>query len=98
LNWAIRNQPATPIQVDNACVCAEGIINATVKQCHSKAIDMRFYWLHDGIAQGQFSIHWKSGATNLANYYTKHHAPAHHQQVRPLYLHESDSHWLWPPS
>jgi hypothetical protein len=31
-------------QVDNAW-CAEGIINATIiKQCHSKAIDMRFYW------------------------------------------------------
>jgi hypothetical protein len=67
-------------QVDNAC--AEGIINATIiiKQCHSKAIDMRFYWPRDHVAaQGQFSIHWKSGATNLASdYYTlhiKHHAP-----------------------
>jgi hypothetical protein len=83
-------QPTSHSHSSGQCLCVEGIINATVKQCHSKAIDTRFYCLHDGIAQGQFSIHWKSGATNLANYFTKHHAPAHHQQVRPVYVHESD--------
>ena len=83
-------QPTSHSHSSGQRLWAEGIINATVKQCHSKAIDTRFYWLHDGIAQGQFSIHWKSGATNLANYFTKHHAPAHHQQVRPVYVHESD--------
>ena len=91
------NQPLPFKWTTPVYTCAEGIINATVKQCHSKAIDMRFYWLHDGIAQGQFSIHWKSGATNLANDFTKHHAPAHHQLVRPIYLHES-SHCLHHPN
>jgi hypothetical protein len=34
-------QAQIPIQTDNAC--AAGIANETVKQCQSKAIDMRFY-------------------------------------------------------
>jgi hypothetical protein len=38
-------QQATPIQTDNEC--ASGIVNDTVKQRQSKAIDMRFYWIKD---------------------------------------------------
>ena len=59
-------QPPTPLQTDNNV--AQGILQGTVKQKRSKAIDMRFYWLKDRVAQGQFSIHWKPGATNLADY------------------------------
>jgi hypothetical protein len=70
-----RPQPATPIQTDNSC--AEGIINDTVKQRRSKAIDMRFYWVRDRVRQGQFRVHWKKGADNLADYFTKHHSPQH---------------------
>jgi hypothetical protein len=78
-------QPTTPIQVDNNC--AAGIANNTVKQRRSKAIDMRFYWLQDRECQGQFHIHWRKGAENLADYFTKHHSPAHHRRMRPTYLH-----------
>jgi hypothetical protein len=77
-------QPPTPIQTDN--LCAAGIANGTVKQRRSKAIDMRFYWLRDRVAQGQFLIHWRRGADNLADYFTKHHSPAHHRRMRPQYL------------
>ena len=42
-------QPPTPIQTDNNV--AQGILEGTVKQKCSKAIDMRFYWLRDRIAQ-----------------------------------------------
>ena len=79
-------QPATPIQTDNSC--AEGIINDTVKQKRSKAIDMRFYWVRDRVRQGQFIIHWKRGRDNYADYYTKHFPASHHQQMRPIYLHD----------
>ena len=79
-------QPATPLQTDNAC--AAGIANDTVKQRHSKAIDMRFYWVKDRCAQGQFLVHWRKGADNTADYYTKHHSPAHHRLMRSHYLHE----------
>jgi hypothetical protein len=70
-------QAATPIQTDNAR--AAGIANETVKQRRSKAIDMRFYWIRDRIKQGQFMIHWGAGKDNLADYFTRHHSPAHHK-------------------
>ena len=90
---AIRNtltdlghpQPATPIQVDNAC--AVGLANQTVKQKRSKAIDMRFYWIQDRVRDGQFLIYWQKGLDNDADYFTKHHSPAHHRVKRSRYLH-----------
>ncbi len=78
-------QPATPIQTNNKVV--EGIVNNCVKQPRSKAIDMRFYWVCDCVCQGHFQIHWKKGSKNLVDYFTKHHAPAHHKQMHPIYLH-----------
>lgn len=78
-------QPATPIQTDNAC--AQGILSDTIKQRRSKAIDMRFYWLQDRINQNQYTIFWAPGKLNLADYFTKHHAPAHHKRMRSTYLH-----------
>jgi hypothetical protein len=77
-------QAATPIQTDNAC--AAGIVNDTVKQRRSKAMDMRFYWVKDRVNQGQFLVHWRKGADNLADYFTKHHSPAHHRLMRSRYL------------
>ena len=77
-------QPATPIQTDNST--ASGIINDTVKQKRSKAMDMRFYWLRDRVRQGQFHVYWKAGAGNKADYFTKHHPTSHHRTMRPTYL------------
>jgi hypothetical protein len=77
-------QPLTPIQTDNAC--AAGIANDTVKQRRSKAIDMRFYWIKDRVKQGQFLVHWRRGADNRGDYFTKHHPTSHHRIMRPQYL------------
>ena len=74
----------TPIQTDNTV--ADGIANDTVKIKQTKAMDMRFYWIRDRVRQGQFRVHWKRGNTNLADYFTKHHPPSHHIEVRPTYL------------
>jgi len=82
-------QPATPIQSDNAC--AVGIANDTVKQKRSKAIDMRFYWVRDRVKDGQFVIYWRKGADNAADYFTKHHSPAHHRRSRSKYLHADEA-------
>jgi hypothetical protein len=82
LGWP---QPPTPIATDNST--AVGIANDTVKQKRSKAIDMRYYWIRDRVRQGQFHIFWRKGKLNRADYFTKHHPPAHHQAVRPSYLH-----------
>lgn len=79
-------QPATPIETDNSTAC--GIMNRTVKQVRSKAIDMRFYWVRDRVAQGHFRIYWAPGAHNIADYFTKHHSPAHHRYMRPIILNQ----------
>jgi hypothetical protein len=82
-------QPATPIQTDNAC--AHGILNDSVKQKRSKAMDMRYYWMRDRVRQKQFHVHWEPGVDNHADYFTKHHPVSHHQLKRPLYLHPNES-------
>ena len=77
-------QPATVIITDNST--AVGIANDSVKQKRSKAMDMRFYWIRDRVRQGQFTIQWKKGEGNLADYFTKHHPASHHKAIRSTYL------------
>ena len=77
-------QPATPIQINNDT--ATGLANQTIKQKHSKTVDMRFHWIQDRIEQGQFRVYWKPGATNKADYFSKHHQPSHHRAIRHEYL------------
>ena len=78
-------QPATPIQTYNSN--DTGIANRNVKQRKSKAMEMRFYWVQDRVHQKHFIIYWRPGEQNLADYFTKHYPAAHHQQIRPQYLH-----------
>ena len=59
-----------------------------MKQKMSKSWDMRFNWLRDrSVIQKLFRIYWDKGTNNLADYFTKHHAPAHHKHMRPVYIH-----------
>lgn len=57
-------------------------------------MDMRYYWLQDRVNQQQYSIHWKEGKHNLADYHSKHHAPAHHKKMRPVYLYEPNAQYI----
>jgi hypothetical protein len=41
-------QPKTPVHWDNAT--AVGIANNTIKQQHSRAMEMRFFWIGDKVA------------------------------------------------
>ena len=84
-------QPATEIITDNKA--AHGILNQTCKQTRSKAIDMNYYWVRDSIEQGQFKSTWKKGTDNLANYFTKHHSPAHCKRMKPIYLQLIQQQW-----
>ena len=77
-------QPPTPMITDN--ITADGIVNETVNQRRSKAIDMRFYWVQDQVKRGHFRVHWRPGKCNLADYVSKQHPPAHHIDVRQTYL------------
>ncbi len=49
-------QLQTPIQTNN--LTAEGVINHKIQPKQTKAMGMRFHWLHDREAQGQFQIYW----------------------------------------
>ena len=59
-------QPPTPIRTDNST--ANGFLHETIKAKRTKAIDMRFYWLIDGMQQNQFTVYWKRGFTNLGSW------------------------------
>jgi hypothetical protein len=84
-----HNQDATDLTTGNTT--ADGIINNTVQQKRSKAMDMRFYWIKDRVEQKQFNVGWAPGNTNLGDYFTKHHSPAHQKRMRPYYLHGKHS-------
>ena len=47
-------QPPTPIRTDNSTT--DEIMNKTIKQRQSKALDKRFYWLQDRVRQGEFRV------------------------------------------
>ena len=82
-------QPPTPVLVDNST--AVGLANDTVTQRHSRAIDMRFYWVRDRVDQNQFHVHWAAAHLNLADYFTKHHTPSHHRRMRKYFVHTTAS-------
>ena len=82
-------QPPTPIACDNTT--GVGILNDTIKQRRSKAMDMCFHWSKDRERQGQFLFYWRPGDGNHADYFTKHHSPAHHRKMRRFYMHEPDA-------
>ncbi len=77
-------QPYTPIQMDN--LTAEGVVNHKIQPKRTKAMDMRFHWLRDRESPKQLRIYWRPGKTNLADYFTKHHTPAHYVSVRTIFL------------
>jgi hypothetical protein len=83
-----HKQPPTPMETDNAT--ATGYSNGTMKQKRKKAMDMRFYWIKDRVKQDQFNVYLGPGFQNLADYFTKHHSPAHHKRMRDIYIHADE--------
>jgi hypothetical protein len=74
----------TPLETDNST--ADGILKAQVRLKRSKAFDMRYHWLKCRIRQRQFNLYWAPGKSNSADYFSKHHPPAHHRLMRSQYL------------
>ena len=72
------------ITTDNST--AHSILTSTMRAKLSKSYDMRYHWIKDRILKEQFQLCWDKGSNNLADYFTKHHPPAHHMRMRPLYL------------
>ena len=86
-----RPQPPTIVITDNST--AAGIANDTIRQQKSRAVDMRLHWVRDRVAQKQFEVQWQKAEQNLADYFTKHHSPKHHQMMRPFYLANNKQNW-----
>jgi hypothetical protein len=82
-------QPPTPLRTYNST--AFGILNETIKQKISKAMDMRYHWLTDRVRQKQFDVYWRPGRENLGDYHTIHHSAQHHKDMRGLILHQANS-------
>jgi hypothetical protein len=81
-------QPPTPTQTDNST--AHQLISNKIRPKALKSMEMRFNFLKCREAQEQFRFYWRPGTQNLADYFTKHHAPSHHQNTRALYLTNPD--------
>jgi hypothetical protein len=77
-------QPPTPLKTDNST--ANSFVHANIKQRRSKTWDMRWNWLRDKETHRQLRIYWDKGQNNNADYFTKHHPPAHHLSMRPQYV------------
>ena len=77
-------QQPTPMEVENET--AIGFLKGTMKQKHSKAIDMIFYWVKDRVKKNQFLIYWRYGINNVGYYVTKHHSAEHHQLMQQKFF------------
>ena len=89
LEELVHNQPLTPLQTDNSMT--EAVINGKVQLKRTKAMDMRFHWLRGRECQEQFRIYWRPGKVNYADYWTKHHAATHQQNVRKEFFNTTHS-------
>jgi hypothetical protein len=87
-------QPPTPIHINNTTTF--GIVNNTIKQQFSCAMEMRYFWLLDGKTQQYFKFYYQPGQENLGNYPSKHHTADIHKHVRPYYVHTNESPALLP--
>ena len=82
-------QPTTPIHCINATEAC--IANGTVKRQRSRSMEMQYFYIGDIIKHKEIEVNWRHGQENLRDCASKHHDKKHHQQVRPIYLHEANS-------
>ena len=82
-------QPPTPIHIDNTTVV--GIVNNTIKQKRSRAMEMRYFWLLGGEVQKQFAFHYHPGQENLGDYHTKAFDGKDTIRARPFYVYGKTS-------
>ena len=76
-------QYANPMHTDNST--AEGIASNYIQKKSTNAMGMQFYWVQEQDHQGNYNVFCKLGATNLDDYFTKHHPPHHHCLMSPVY-------------
>ena len=89
IRWLLKTfnhtQIPTPVKTDNSTAAA--FVKEIIKQKRSKSWDMRYHWIRDQQNLKTIKVFWDKGQNNHADYFTKHHAPAHHKRMRKVYLH-----------
>ena len=83
-----QKQPAITFKTDNSTI--EGFVNLGMKPKRSKTWYMKWQWLKDKSVLYQPRVYWGKGMKNEADYFTKHHLPITHCQMRPRYIHTSN--------
>jgi hypothetical protein len=96
LDLAELGHPHSPtlIHIDNTTTV--GIVNNTIKQQCSRAMEMRYFWLLNGNTRKYFKFFYQPGQENLGNYPSKHHTADIHQHVQPYYVHTDKSPTILP--
>ena len=79
----------TTIFADNNT--ASGICNRKIKRQRSQAMNDQYFWLIDQINLNTYRIKWAPGLENMADYFTKRFAAAHHCDVRTFYVQMKNS-------
>ena len=77
-------EDGTPFKMDN--LVNHGFIHSNIKLKKSKTWDMRYHWLREKQTRKLFRYYWAKGLLNNADYFTKHHPPCVHIQMRPKYI------------
>ena len=54
----------------------------------------QYFWLIDQVNLNTYRIKWAPGLENMADYFTKHFAVAHHRDVLPYYVQMQNSPWV----
>jgi hypothetical protein len=81
-------QVETEIWTDNST--AAGSANKSIRIRRLQSTAMRYHWIQDRIAAGQFKVLWGAGVDNLADFFTKSHPVHHHKATRRVYVHDGN--------
>ena len=79
-----HGHPLTPSQTDNTTALI--FVTKNLNPRATKLTDMNNCYMRDKQDQKQFRYYWREGPKNDADYQTKHHCSAHHQEKRFSYL------------
>ena len=74
----------TPFKMDNSVTT--GFIHSNIKQKQSKSWDMKYHWMRERGTRKHIRYYWDKGINNEADYFSKHHPPKHHIDMRPKYI------------
>ena len=81
-------QVETEIWTDNSTASKAANKSIRIRRLQSTA--MRYHWIQDRIAAGQFKVLWGAGVENLADFFTKSHPVHHHKSTRRSYVHDGN--------